>query len=357
MVADTAAAGSEDGDGRPRVQGVRRRPALLRGGGRVHPPPRPQSMAAAGDAVGRGRRQEAPSRRRPGQPVHPEPDVRSGGEAGCARQLLPRPRAGASDIREAFGELEPISPCYRDRVARLEALDAQGVEALLPVPDARRGHGGRARARRAPRWPRVPRVQPLARRRLGRQLRGTASSRRPTSRSPMSTGRSRSSSGRSRTTPASSTCAPRRCIAADGAPLARPPAARPVLAARSTTPASRVRIHSGDAGYGFMLDYWGQDSEFEAFRVRHRCGRSHDVAHQRRRRLVHRRGHLRTGSRNIRLATIESGCGVGRPAAQEDEEGLRAAQARLRGGSDRDVPHSCLCLALLRGRPARARAT
>jgi predicted TIM-barrel fold metal-dependent hydrolase len=27
-----------------------------------------------------------------------------------------------------------------------------------------------------------------------------------------------------------------------------------------------VCIHSGDAGYGFMLDYWGQDSEFEAFR-------------------------------------------------------------------------------------------
>lgn len=27
-----------------------------------------------------------------------------------------------------------------------------------------------------------------------------------------------------------------------------------------------LAIHSGDAGYGFMLDYWGQDAEFEAFR-------------------------------------------------------------------------------------------
>jgi predicted TIM-barrel fold metal-dependent hydrolase len=27
-----------------------------------------------------------------------------------------------------------------------------------------------------------------------------------------------------------------------------------------------MAIHSGDAGYGFMLDYWGQNSEFEAFR-------------------------------------------------------------------------------------------
>src|SRR5690606_33434541 len=34
-----------------------------------------------------------------------------------------RAKTSASDIREAFGELEPISPYYRDRVARLEALD------------------------------------------------------------------------------------------------------------------------------------------------------------------------------------------------------------------------------------------
>src|SRR5205823_14473480 len=27
-----------------------------------------------------------------------------------------------------------------------------------------------------------------------------------------------------------------------------------------------LAIHSGDAGYGFMLEYWGQDAEFEAFR-------------------------------------------------------------------------------------------
>ena len=42
-----------------------------------------------------------------------------------------------------------------------------------------------------------------------------------------------------------------------------------------------VCIHSGDAGYGFMLDYWGQDSEFEAFRYsplrsRSMCARTSD---------------------------------------------------------------------------------
>ena len=37
-------------------------------------------------------------------------------------------------MRPAFGELEPISPYYRDRVARLESLDAQGVEACFMFP-------------------------------------------------------------------------------------------------------------------------------------------------------------------------------------------------------------------------------
>ncbi|MBL7496566.1 amidohydrolase family protein [Frankia sp. CNm7] len=37
-------------------------------------------------------------------------------------------------IREAFGELEPISPEYRDREARLAALDRQGVSATLLFP-------------------------------------------------------------------------------------------------------------------------------------------------------------------------------------------------------------------------------
>ncbi|MAG34243.1 MAG: amidohydrolase [Deltaproteobacteria bacterium] len=38
------------------------------------------------------------------------------------------------DIREAFGELEPIDPSYRDRDARIAQMDEQGVEACWMFP-------------------------------------------------------------------------------------------------------------------------------------------------------------------------------------------------------------------------------
>jgi len=38
------------------------------------------------------------------------------------------------ELREAFGELEPIRPAARDRDARLEAMDEQGVAATLVFP-------------------------------------------------------------------------------------------------------------------------------------------------------------------------------------------------------------------------------
>lgn len=45
-----------------------------------------------------------------------------------------RGRTGASDIRAAFGELEPISPAYRDPAARLEVMDRQGMEGCFLFP-------------------------------------------------------------------------------------------------------------------------------------------------------------------------------------------------------------------------------
>ena len=42
-----------------------------------------------------------------------------------------RAKTSAKDIREAFGQLEPISPFYRDRQARLTSMDDQGVEACF----------------------------------------------------------------------------------------------------------------------------------------------------------------------------------------------------------------------------------
>lgn len=43
-------------------------------------------------------------------------------------------RALSRAARERYGELEPISPAYRDRAARLRAMDEQGVERCLLFP-------------------------------------------------------------------------------------------------------------------------------------------------------------------------------------------------------------------------------
>jgi predicted TIM-barrel fold metal-dependent hydrolase len=40
----------------------------------------------------------------------------------------------SSDVRQLFGELEPIRPEYRDRDARLAVMDEQGMEATLLLP-------------------------------------------------------------------------------------------------------------------------------------------------------------------------------------------------------------------------------
>ena len=50
-------------------------------------------------------------------------------------------------IVEAFGELEPIRPEYRDRDVRLKVMGDQGRRRDAAVPDARRRHRGRAGAR------------------------------------------------------------------------------------------------------------------------------------------------------------------------------------------------------------------
>jgi hypothetical protein len=41
---------------------------------------------------------------------------------------------GAKDMAGLFGDLEPIRPEYRDRDARLEVMDAQGIEGCLLFP-------------------------------------------------------------------------------------------------------------------------------------------------------------------------------------------------------------------------------
>ena len=45
-----------------------------------------------------------------------------------------RGKTPGDDIRAAFGELEPISPAYRDRDARLTLMDSQGMQACFLFP-------------------------------------------------------------------------------------------------------------------------------------------------------------------------------------------------------------------------------
>jgi predicted TIM-barrel fold metal-dependent hydrolase len=53
---------------------------------------------------------------------------------GCLDQFYRGNNPEGKDIREAFGELEPIRPEYRDREARLEVMTAQGVEKAIFFP-------------------------------------------------------------------------------------------------------------------------------------------------------------------------------------------------------------------------------
>ena len=93
------------------------------------------AMRKRGDAVGDDRRQAAAPRRRPGQPLHPEPDVRSVSKPGALSEYF-RAKSGVGDMRAAFGELDPMDdrPEYRNRDARLEVMDEQGLEACLMLP-------------------------------------------------------------------------------------------------------------------------------------------------------------------------------------------------------------------------------
>ena len=125
-------------------------------------------LRAARDAVGGGQRQEAPAGRRQGQPLHPEPDLRSRGEARRPRRVLPRAESGAArTFATLFGQLDPIDPAYRDRDARLAPARRAGPRGLLPVPDARRRHGGEPEARSRGGRGRVPTASTAGSRKTG----------------------------------------------------------------------------------------------------------------------------------------------------------------------------------------------
>jgi predicted TIM-barrel fold metal-dependent hydrolase len=51
-----------------------------------------------------------------------------------ALDLYFRGKVAGADLRSMFGELDPISPAYRDRDARLALMDAQGLDGALFFP-------------------------------------------------------------------------------------------------------------------------------------------------------------------------------------------------------------------------------
>ncbi len=63
----------------------------------------------------------------------PNPTFDPVARPGCLDDYF-RGKSAADDIRSAFGELEPISPAYRQPEARLEVLDRQGTEACFLFP-------------------------------------------------------------------------------------------------------------------------------------------------------------------------------------------------------------------------------
>ncbi|MFM8236599.1 MAG: amidohydrolase family protein [Actinomycetota bacterium] len=63
----------------------------------------------------------------------PNPTFDPVARPGCLDAYF-RGKEAADDIRHAFGELEPISPAYRDPAARIEVMDAQGIEGCFMFP-------------------------------------------------------------------------------------------------------------------------------------------------------------------------------------------------------------------------------
>ena len=335
---------------------LRRRQPLLRGARRVHPPPRP-AMRKRGDAVGDDRRQAATPRRRTGEPLHPEPDVRPGVEAGRAQPTTSAAKAGVGDMRAAFGELDPMDerPEYRNRDARLELMDEQGLEACIMLPTL--GVGMETALEHDPDalLAVVPRVQPVARRGLGLQLPGPHLRGAVHHAASTSTGRSRSSSTRSRTTRGVDPDAAGLGVRRRASPLAGRPRARRVLG-----PTERGRRHARRSTVATP----------SYARVRAAVGphrRDRGVPHPPLKRLLSASPIHDTMASlladklferfpNLRVATIETGSGWVKPLLKSSE-GRDPGAGRVRPGPVRAVPRARLGVAVLRGRRAGARST
>jgi predicted TIM-barrel fold metal-dependent hydrolase len=193
----------------------------------------------------------------------PNPTFDPVARPGCLDAYF-RAKTSAKDIREAFGQLEPISPFYRERQARLTSMDDQGVEACFLFPtlgvgmEAALEHDTPAMLaafRAFNRWLDEDWGLNFHNRIYGAPYLTLADVDWAISELEWALERD----ARIVNMRASSvlTTDGRRSL---GNPLHDP------FWQRLDEAGITLCIHSGDAGYGFMLDYWGQDSEFEAFR-------------------------------------------------------------------------------------------
>ncbi len=194
----------------------------------------------------------------------PNPTFDPVAKPGCLDTYF-RAKESAQDIRAAFGELDPISPSYRNRDARLADLDQQKVEACFLFPTLgvgmetaleNDGPAMLAAFRAFNRWVEEDwglnyqdRIFAAAYISLAdvdwaieelewalehdcRVINMRASS----------------------------------VLGSDGQRRSLGHASHDPFWARLNEAGITLAIHSGDAGYGFMLNYWGQNAEFEAFR-------------------------------------------------------------------------------------------
>ena len=272
---------------RSRLRDLRRRQPLLRGGGRVHAPHR-SAHGEARRAVGArstGARR-CWSRGKVNRFI-PNPTFDPVAKPGCLDQYYrgrnPNGPVDARAVRRARAD-PPRVPRAR-RAARGDGR--AGHRARVPVPDARRRHGGGAA--RGPRGAlrRLPRLQPVARTRTGASASASACTARRciTLVDPAERGR-RSSSGCSRATRASSACARRRCATPDGSRSLGDPLFDPFWA-RVAGVGRRGRLpRRRPAATTSYADDWGEGGGLPRVR-RHAAARSD---HGRPRAVRHLRG-------------------------------------------------------------------
>ena len=120
---------------------LRLRQPLLRGHRRLHPPPG-QGVPQPRGSLGRDRRSVTTARRRPGEQLHRQPDLRPGGQAGRAVRLVsgqPRPAEHRAGVRRARAD-----PARVSRPRRPPGGDGRAGRGRHPaVPDPRRRRRGR----------------------------------------------------------------------------------------------------------------------------------------------------------------------------------------------------------------------